>query len=198
MLVIKLCLDLRRVCLDHESVIKLNLEGQAELIRDHLNLWFEYEDVKFVFRAKSGAEYSAVVLKAANGGEAHKKARSIDKFLQQPLTPVDGKGGDLTVCGILGITATTNQLIQARARLADKYLTALRKLSKQRQGIELRKSSGDKRVAAAATAEALEVDGEIAQREQHRQALLEGRPDHNAEDDELVFQLQVCILTFAS
>lgn len=198
-LVINLDLDLRRVCLDHEHNIEVNLEGQVEQISPHLNIWFQYEDVKLVFRAKSGAEYSAVVLKAANGGEAHKSARSIEKFLQQKLTAADGKGRDLTVHGILGITATGDQLKSARSRIFSKHRSKLRILQRQQDGVTVRKSSGNKREAKAAAAEAIEVGGAIAQLQQQL-LLLEGQQQghgQDAEDDELVVQPQVCILTFA-
>lgn len=185
MQVIELNLDLRRGCLDYERNILLNIEGQAAIIKPYLHLWFKYEDIQFVFKAKNGADYLAVVPKAASNGKAHKSARSIDNFLQQTLKAVDGKGRDLAVHEILGIKSSGKKLAEAQYRLntkqwtKDRNETRAKKAKIQAQLAALRKPRGD---GAARTTEDIEVDGQIAELEQEHQALEE--PEHPEEDAE--------------
>lgn len=193
MQVIELDLGARRECLDYENAIDANIEGQAERLQPFLSRWFAYEDVKLVFRAKNSVEYSVVVPRAANGGEAHRHARSLDNFLKQPLRAAIGEGKDLVVRDILGIRSTSDQLAAARARLVNK----LRKeLKKQHAKTQQAPSRGDKPASEAAEAEA--DDPEIAELQRRRKALQQ-QPEGDAEDvdagdDELdeVRCMQIC------
>lgn len=128
MALIELSLQDRRNCLDVEYVFSEKLEDQAELLRPHLDIWLKYQDVKLVFRAHNQEEYSAEVPKAANGGEAHTRERSIAKFLEQPLHAQGGSHKDVVVGRILGITATGEQLRAARFRVAQKFRARLKKI----------------------------------------------------------------------